>query len=330
MSAAAEYKDEGTKYFKAKQYAEAVRSYTSAIGVESDPVELAKLLGNRSTSYGLLNKHVEALSDAKRALQQDANYLKGYFRQATALMNLSRFAEAGAAAAEGLRHEPNNKQLQQLQQEAKAKAPQSSSDMGDDSDDIDDDDLEDDDEDDEDDMDEDEDDEDDEDDEPMVAAPPTPVLSPAEQAEQRKEAGNVLYKQGDYEGAVRLYTAAIRAAPTNPAYLLNRAAALLMLQRAGDALGDAQASLALDATLKAHARVAKCLLQLGRFSDARRQLEGAKDFPNAQARQAPHSPTPPAALPSEQRSLPPSLLHAPTNPNPNPHPSPSPSPSPTP
>ena len=118
MSAAAEYKDEGTKYFKAKQYAEAVRSYTSAIGVESDPVELAKLLGNRSTSYGLLNKHVEALSDAKRALQQDANYLKGYFRQATALMNLSRFAEAGAAAAEGLRHEPNNKQLQQLQQEA--------------------------------------------------------------------------------------------------------------------------------------------------------------------------------------------------------------------
>ena len=48
MSSAAEHKDEGTKYFKAKQYAEAVRSYTSAIGVESDPVELAKLLGNRS------------------------------------------------------------------------------------------------------------------------------------------------------------------------------------------------------------------------------------------------------------------------------------------
>jgi len=284
MSSAAEHKDEGTKYFKAKQYAEAVRSYTSAIGVESDPVELAKLLGNRSTSYGLLNKHVEALSDAKRALQKDANYLKGYFRQATALMALSRYAEAGAAAAEGLGHEPNNKQLQQLLQEAKAKAPQSSSDMGDDSDELDDDD-DDDEEEEEDDMDED--DEDDEDDEPMVAAPPTPVLSPAEQAEQRKEAGNVLYKQGEYEGAVRLYTAAIQAAPTNPAYLLNRAAALLMLQRAGDALGDAQASLALDATLKAHARVAKCLLQLGRFSDARRQLESAAAFPNAQATLAP-------------------------------------------
>ena len=280
---AAEHKDEGTKHFKAKQYVEAVQSYTSAIGLESDPVELAKLLGNRSTSYGLLNKHVEALSDAKRALQKDANYLKGYFRQATALMALSRFAEAGAAAAEGLSHDPNNKELQQLQQEAKAKAPQSSSDMGDDSDDIDDDDdLEDEDDDDDDDDDMEEEDED-EDDEPMVSAPPTPVLSPAEQAEQRKEAGNVLYKQGDYEGAVRLYTAAIQAAPTNSAYLLNRAAALLMLQRAGDALGDAQASLALDATLKAHARVAKCLLQLGRFSDARRQLESAAAYPNAQA-----------------------------------------------
>jgi len=291
---AVEHKDEGTRYFKAKQYAEAVRSYTSAIGVESDPVELAKLLGNRSTSYGLLNKHVEALSDAKRALQQDANYLKGYFRQATALMALSRFAEAGAAATEGLAHDPNNKQLQQLQQEARAKssqaAPQSSnSDMADDDDDDDDDDDIDDDIDDDDDMEDDDDDDDDDDDgEPMVAAPPTPVLSPAEQAEQRKEAGNVLYKQGEYEGAVRLYTAAIQVAPTNPAYLLNRAAALLMLQRAGDALGDAQASLALDATsLKAHARVAKCLLQLGRFSDARRQLESASALPNAQATLAP-------------------------------------------
>ena len=35
--------------------------------------------------------------------------------------------------------------------------------------------------------------------------------------------------------------------------------------------------------MKAHARVAKCLLQLGRFSDARRQLESAAAFPNAQA-----------------------------------------------
>ena len=67
---AAEHKDEGTKHFKAKEYAEAARSYTRAIELESDPVELAKLLGNRSTSYGLLQKHLEALSDAKRALQQ--------------------------------------------------------------------------------------------------------------------------------------------------------------------------------------------------------------------------------------------------------------------
>ena len=216
---AAEHKDEGTRHFKAKEYAEAARSYTRAIELESDPVELAKLLGNRSTSYGLLQKHLEALSDAKRALQQDPKYLKGYYRQATALMSLSRFAEAAAAAAEGLRHEPGNRQLQQLLQEAKAKAPQSSSDMGDDSDDLDDDDLDDDEEEEEDDDDMEE--EEDDDDEPMAAAPPTPVLSPAEQAEQRKEAGNVLYKQGDYDGAVRLYSSAIQAAPTHPAYLLH-------------------------------------------------------------------------------------------------------------
>ena len=39
---AAEHKDEGTKHFKAKEYAEAARSYTRAIELESDPVELAK------------------------------------------------------------------------------------------------------------------------------------------------------------------------------------------------------------------------------------------------------------------------------------------------
>ena len=38
---AAEHKDEGTRHFKAKQYAEAARSYTRAIELESDPVELA-------------------------------------------------------------------------------------------------------------------------------------------------------------------------------------------------------------------------------------------------------------------------------------------------
>ena len=51
---AAEHKDEGTKHFKAKEYAEAARSYTRAIELESDPVELAKLRVIQTTSNGLM------------------------------------------------------------------------------------------------------------------------------------------------------------------------------------------------------------------------------------------------------------------------------------
>ena len=59
---------------------------------------------------------------------------------------------------------------------------------------------------------------------------PDSDLTPAEalgRAEERKEAGNVLFKKKDYPSATRLYTQAIALAPTNPAYLTNRAASLM-------------------------------------------------------------------------------------------------------
>ena len=82
---------------KAKEYAEAARSYTRAIELESDPVELAKLLGNRSTSYGLLQKHLEALSDAKRRKKEEKREASKAVYQA---MGLSR-SEAHAKGLAG-------------------------------------------------------------------------------------------------------------------------------------------------------------------------------------------------------------------------------------
>ena len=210
MPTAAEYKAEGTAHFTAKRYLQAVKCYTDAINAESDAVELAKLLGNRSTSFGLLGEHSSALEDAKQALQHDSNYLKGYFRQATALMALGRFADAAAAAAEGLQKQPGNAQLQQLLQEARSKSNaasrSSNADMGDGDDE--------DDEDDDEEMDEDDEESEEEEEEEMEVAPPTPV-NPEQQAEQRKEAGNVEYKRGEYARAVQLYSQA-RLPPSPP------------------------------------------------------------------------------------------------------------------
>lgn len=88
----------------------------------------------------------------------------------------------------------------------------------------------------------------------------------------------------------------VRLQPENPTYLINRAAAALMLQRAEDALtgdvhvhgppdvqiayfrtiSDADSNRAADLApdlIKARVRGAKALVQLGRLSDARRLLE---------------------------------------------------------
>ena len=100
-----------------------------------------------------------------------------------------------------------------------------------------------------------------------------------ERAERAKEAGNVKYKAGQYDEAIRLYGEAVRLMPSTATYLINRAAAYLMLQKAEEALSDCNAALAHEPGLiKAHVRAAKSLTQLGRLSDARRQLELGATF----------------------------------------------------
>ena len=103
--------------------------------------------------------------------------------------------------------------------------------------------------------------------------------TPEERAEAAKASGNVEYKAGRYESAIRYYGTAIRLAPGNATYLINRAAASLMLQQSQEALDDSTAALQIDSSLaKAHSRKAKALCQLGRISDARRQLEQGLTF----------------------------------------------------
>lgn len=95
-------------------------------------------------------------------------------------------------------------------------------------------------------------------------------------AEAHKEAGNSEYKRGRYDAAAHEYAEAMALDPDNATYCCNRAAALLMLEQAEPALDDAQRALTLDPKLiKAHSRAVKSLVQLGKLSDARRQLERA-------------------------------------------------------
>lgn len=83
-------------------------------------------------------------------------------------------------------------------------------------------------------------------------------------AEEKKNAGNELYKIKRYDAALSLYSDAINLCPDAPAYYGNRAATYMMLGDYKSALRDAKQSVQLDAQFeKGFMRIAKCCLLLG-------------------------------------------------------------------
>lgn len=105
---AAEAKSRGDDAFKAKDYYMAVDAYTQAIDV--DPTD-ATLLSNRSLCWIRLGQAEHALDDAKacRALRPD--WSKACYREGAALRLLLKFDEAANSFYEGVKLDPENKEL---------------------------------------------------------------------------------------------------------------------------------------------------------------------------------------------------------------------------
>ncbi|GAA5860891.1 hypothetical protein JCM1840_001998 [Sporobolomyces johnsonii] len=106
--------------------------------------------------------------------------------------------------------------------------------------------------------------------------PPVPPLS--EEAEKAKEAGNALFKSGDYEGAIAKYSEAIDLAPTSFFLLGNRALTSLKLASPAyaSALADASRALELAPTwAKGYVRKGEALEGLGRVGEAVEAFEEA-------------------------------------------------------
>ncbi|XP_058105492.1 uncharacterized protein LOC131248974 isoform X2 [Magnolia sinica] len=103
-----EAKSRGEEAFRRKDYLLAVDAYTQAIDL--DPSE-ATLLSNRSLCWIRLGQADHALADAKacRALRPD--WPKAYYREGAALRLLQRFDEAANAFYEGVKLDPENKEL---------------------------------------------------------------------------------------------------------------------------------------------------------------------------------------------------------------------------
>lgn len=99
-------------------------------------------------------------------------------------------------------------------------------------------------------------------------------------AEGKKMEGNALFKSGKFTEAIASYSEAIRLNSDNPAYLANRAAALMSIRNYRSALADIQlansskfVALGDQPSAKNVLRMIRCHLPLGQFYQARQALK---------------------------------------------------------
>ena len=97
-----------------------------------------------------------------------------------------------------------------------------------------------------------------------------------QQAESLNAAAKSKFEQRVFSDALTLYTKAVAIAPSEPKYLVNRAATHFMIGAYTDAIADCAAALALDPSqYKALKRMAKAHIELGEYDKARGVLASA-------------------------------------------------------
>ena len=248
-------KAEGNAHFKAGKYEAAGRSYTLAIGLDgTQPV----FFSNRSAVHQARREWREAVADARKALKLDPLFAKAYLHVGKCLLQqgapdeaievlqggLARLQEAGLRQ----RTPPLQELLRTIVTQARKEgggAPSAA----------------------------------------PVAAAASAAASAASAAggaagagrgAALKEAGNAMYRKGQYAEALRLYTQAIGTEPGNGAYYGNRAACWLMLRKFERAANDCAEGLRQEGCAgldKLRARQATALTHVGKLERAVDVLE---------------------------------------------------------
>ncbi|KAJ4800348.1 Hsp70-Hsp90 organizing protein 1 [Rhynchospora pubera] len=104
-----EEREKGNEFFKQMKYPEAVKHYTEAL--KRNPKD-PKVYSNRAACYTKLGALPEGLKDAEKCIELDPTFTKGYTRKGAVQFFMKEYEKALQTYQEGLKHDPNNQELQ--------------------------------------------------------------------------------------------------------------------------------------------------------------------------------------------------------------------------
>mmetsp|Transcript_45560 Transcript_45560/g.142692 ORF Transcript_45560/g.142692 Transcript_45560/m.142692 type:complete len:327 (-) Transcript_45560:302-1282(-) len=82
---------EGNDHFRAKRFPEAIAAYSEAINLSPDD---HTFYSNRSAAYAAIGEWENAAADGQNCITKNREWIKGYFRLATAQQNMGQYQDA--------------------------------------------------------------------------------------------------------------------------------------------------------------------------------------------------------------------------------------------
>ncbi|XP_066492678.1 protein unc-45 homolog B [Tiliqua scincoides] len=106
-------KEEGNKYFQAKDYENAIKSYSAALKLAKDKTLQAVLYRNRAACFLKKESYVQVATDASRAIDIDPSDIKALYRRSQALEKLGKLDQAFKDIQRCATIEPRNESFQE-------------------------------------------------------------------------------------------------------------------------------------------------------------------------------------------------------------------------
>jgi len=107
-------KNQGNQFFKSGQYAAAIDKYKEATKIDASQ---PSYWSNMAACYEKLGKFEDMVSASQDCIKADRNFVKGYFRLATAYKNLNDLPSCIKALESGLAIQASNPDLKKMKKE---------------------------------------------------------------------------------------------------------------------------------------------------------------------------------------------------------------------